>query len=178
MPHSVRARRSPRADGRTAADADVLATRVMDSLRRLVHALHVGTRASERAIGLSSAQLFVLRQLHATSEEQSLNDVAKRTRTTPSSVSEVVARLVKGGLVMRAPSARDRRRAVLTLTPSGEQLVAAAPETIQDRLLTGFGRLDPVSQARLADALEAWLVSSDLADVTATFFFESEGGTT
>jgi len=77
--------------------------RAMDSLRRIVHALRVATRASERAVGLGGAQLFVLRQLSATSG-QSLGDLAARTRTTRSSISEVVARLVRNGLVNRAPS--------------------------------------------------------------------------
>jgi DNA-binding MarR family transcriptional regulator len=155
------------------SDAELLAARAMDGLRRIVHALHIGTSASERAIGLSGAQLFVLRQLH-TESEQSLGDLARRTRTTPSSVSEVVSRLVKRGLVARESSARDRRRAVLTLTAAGAALVRSAPETVQDRLVAGFGRLDRASQRVLADAIESWLTASGLADVTATFFFEPD----
>jgi DNA-binding MarR family transcriptional regulator len=153
------------------SDAELFAGRAMDGLRRIVHALHLGTSASERAVGLSSAQLFVLRQLHAVSE-QSLGDLARRTRTTQSSVSEVVARLVRRGLVAREPSTRDRRRAVLTLTAAGAALVATAPETVQDRLVAGFGRLDPDAQRALAEAIEAWLAMSGLADVRPKFFFE------
>ena len=152
-------------------DAELFAGRAMDGLRRIVHALHLGTSTSERAVGLSSAQLFVLRQLHAVSE-QSLGDLARRTRTTQSSVSEVVARLVRRGLVARERSSRDRRRAVLTLTAAGSALVAIAPETVQDRLVAGFGRLDPDTQRMLAEAIEAWLAASGLADVRAKFFFE------
>ena len=92
--------------------SDELATRTMDGLRRIVHALRVATRSSQRTIGLSSAQLFVLRQLSA-APDQSLSELAQRTRTTPSSVSEVVARLVRLGVVARAASEHDRRRAVL-----------------------------------------------------------------
>lgn len=143
----------------------------MDGLRRIVHALHAGTSASERALGLSGAQLFVLRQLYAESG-QSLGDLARRTRTTQSSVSEVVARLVKRGLVAREPSTRDRRRAVLTLTPDGAALAAVAPVTIQDRLVAGFGNLELPAQHALANGIEAWLAASGLADVAATFFFE------
>jgi DNA-binding MarR family transcriptional regulator len=154
-------------------DTERLAGRTMDGLRRIVHALHIGTSSSERAIGLSSAQLFVLRQLDIESE-QSLGDLARRTRTTPSSVSEVVSRLVRQGLVTRAASVRDRRRAVLTLTAAGAALVRSAPETVQDRLVAGFGRLDHASQRMLADGIESWLTASGLADVTATFFFEPD----
>src|SRR5574338_746802 len=117
-----------------AADRESAAARAMDSLRRVVHALNIATRASERAFGLSAAQLFVLRQLAATSG-QSLSDLAVRTRTTQSSISEVVARLVRRGLVDRQPSKDDRRRAQLSLTAAGRETLAAAPETVQERLL-------------------------------------------
>jgi len=115
--------------------------RAMDSLRRIVHALRVATRASERAFGLGGAQLFVLRQLSAKSG-QSLSDLAARTHTTQSSISEVVTRLVRNGLVSRAPSSIDRRRTVLSLTAEGETLLGNAPETIQERLLHGLESLD------------------------------------
>ena len=153
------------------ATSEQLATRTMDGLRRIVHALRVATRASQQTVGLSSAQLFVLRQLDA-APDQSLSDLAARTRTTPSSVSEVVSRLVRLGFVVRATSASDRRRAVLTLTPTGSAIVASAGETIQDRLLAGFVRLDTASQHQLAESLEAWISASGLAEDAAPLFFE------
>ena len=148
------------------------ASRAMDSLRRVVHALRIATRASEHAVGLSGAQLFVLRQLSVTSG-QSLSDLAARTRTTQSSISDVVARLVRNGLVSRAPSSRDRRRAVLSLTAAGEALLANAPETIQERLLRGLESLDEQTRRTMADSLESWLTASGLDDVAPTLFFEN-----
>lgn len=143
----------------------------MDSLRRIVHALRVATRASERAFGLSAAQLFVLRQL-AVLPGQSLSDLARRTRTTPSSVSEVVSRLVRRGLVARRAASTDRRRAVLALTPAGRALLERAPETVQERLLAGFDRLGDAERQALADALASWLAASGLESVRPALFFE------
>lgn len=163
-----------RARSQTGSDwtePELLAGRVMDGLRRIVHALRAGTSASQRTVGLSSAQLFVLRQLHA-EPEHSLRDLARRTRTTQSSVSEVVGRLLKRGLVARTPSSKDRRRAVLTLMPAGRALLATAPETMQERLVAGFSRLEPIAQRALAESIERWLTVSGLADVAPTFFFE------
>ena len=155
----------------SATESELLAARAMDSLRRIVHALRTGTSASERLVGLSSAQLFVLRQLH-TNPQQTLGDLARCTRTTQSSVSEVVARLVKRGLLARDSSATDRRRAVLTVLPAGKELVETAPETVQEQLIAGFGRLEPTAQRALAESIEGWLIASGLADVAPTFFFE------
>jgi MarR family transcriptional regulator, lower aerobic nicotinate degradation pathway regulator len=171
--------RSRRRYGPAATDTPVAqptdASRAMDSLRRVVHALRIAARASERAFGLSGAQLFVLRQLSVTSG-QSLSDLAGRTRTTQSSISEVVARLVRNGLVSRAPSPRDRRRAVLSLTAAGEALLANAPETIQEQLLRGFESLDERERHALADGLASWLTASGLDEVAPTLFFEQPMG--
>ena len=143
------------------------AARAMDSLRRVVHALRIATRA----FGLSGAQLFVLRQLSMASG-QSLSDLAARTRTTQSSVSEVVARLVRNCLVSRAPSSIDRRCAVLSLTAAGESVLVNAPETIQERLLRGFESLDERKRRSLADGFESWLAASGLDSVAPTLLFE------
>jgi DNA-binding MarR family transcriptional regulator len=154
-----------------AGDAGSEAARAMDSLRRVVHALNIATRASERVFGLSAAQLFVIKNL-ATNSGQSLSELATRTRTTQSSVSEVVARLVRRGLVERQPSKDDRRRAELSLTAAGRETLAAAPETVQERLLRGFEQLDAESRTALAETLESWLTASGLDDVTPALFFE------
>jgi DNA-binding MarR family transcriptional regulator len=87
-------------------------------------------------------------------------------------VSEVVARLVRLGFVTRTASEHDRRRAVLKLTASGTALVMSAGETIQDRLLAGFAKLDSSAQHQLAESLEAWISASGLAADAAPFFFE------
>lgn len=146
----------------------------MDSLRRIVHAVRAATRASETTFGLSAAQHFVLRQL-AVASGQSLSDLAERTRTTQSSVSEVVSRLVRRGLISRRASAADRRRAELTLTPAGEEILAHAPESVQERLLAGFATLGSGERQALAEGLEAWLTASKLGTVEPVLFFEDGG---
>lgn len=147
------------------------ASRVMDALRRIVRALRTSTHALEGALGVSAAQLFVLRQLSGR-PRQSLGELAMATRTSPSSVSEVVSRLVAQGLVDRQIGREDRRRAELTLTARGAEVLARAPETVQEQLLAGFERLSEGERRALVHGLEAWLASSGLATVPATMFFE------
>src|SRR6185312_321205 len=65
--------------------------RVLDSIRRIVRLLREGTRASEDAVGLSAAQLFVLQKLDP-AVPLSLTELAARTLTHQSSVSVVVSR--------------------------------------------------------------------------------------
>ena len=96
--------------------------------------------------GIGSAQLFVLQQL-ASAPAGSINELAERTYTHQSSVSVVVHRLVREGLVERRPAKDDRRRRELRLTRAGQRLVARAPVPPQMRLIDGLRAL-PVSETR------------------------------
>lgn len=143
----------------------------MDALRRVVRALSTSARGTGR--GVTGAQRFVLRQIEAT-PGISVDALAQRTFARQSTVSEVVARLVADGLVLRTRSATDARRVALALSASGRRLLrrSDAGPTAQERLAAALARLDPARRRALADSLEAWLVEAQLSGTPATMFFE------
>lgn len=147
------------------------AARAMDGLRKLVRALRLGDARIHHATGISSAQLFALRQISRRTG-QSLSDLAGSTLTTPSSVSEVVSKLLDAGLVARAVASDDHRRTQLALTTKGRSVLSDAPHTPQEKVLGALLSLPPSSQRRLAEGIEEWLESAQLADTEATMFFE------
>src|SRR3954468_13732349 len=82
-------------------------TQALDAIRRIISVLRRSSRRAETEVGLGAAQLFVLQQL-AAAPAGSINELAERTYTHQSSVSVVVRRLVKDGLVERQPASADR----------------------------------------------------------------------
>lgn len=130
--------------------------RALNVVRGIVRAMRVNTRAIEQELGISLAQLFVLEHL-AERPANSLNELAARTATHQSSVSVVVRRLVDRDLVAREASEQDRRRILLTLTPTGRALLARAPETIQARLIAGLQELSARDRETLAGLLDRWM---------------------
>ena len=157
------------------ADATEDVTRVMNSLRALVRALRISTRAVEKEIGISGAQLFVLQQLME-SPARSVNDLAERTSTHQSSVSTVVSRLVDRGMARREPSADDGRRMEISITERGRRLVEAAPQTAQIRMVNALRELSPEQLAHLADGLSALVREAGFAGDPLSMFFEDDGG--
>ena len=121
-------------------------TQALDAIRRIISVLRRSSRLAESKVGIGGAQLFVLQQL-ATAPARSINELAERTYTHQSSVSVVVRRLVKQGLVERRPAPDDRRRREMRLTPAGQRLAARAPLPAQIHLINGLRGL-PVSQLR------------------------------
>jgi MarR family transcriptional regulator, lower aerobic nicotinate degradation pathway regulator len=142
--------------GTASSDATVLrdpATRaVLDSIRRIVRVLRESSRAAESSVGLGGAQLFVLQRL-AGAPPLSINELADRTLTHQSSVSVVVSRLVRAGLVARSRATTDGRRAEITLTAAGRAVLARAPAAAQDRLIGALGLLGGAARQKLARQL-------------------------
>ena len=100
--------------------------RIVTSIRKIVRALRIASCLTDRTVGLSGAQLFVLQQL-SQGEALSANDLAERTLTHQSSVSVVVSRLREKGLVIGHPSPNDGRCLALSLTEKrGESFIRCA----------------------------------------------------
>jgi len=150
-------------------------TRVMNSLRALVRALRISTRAVEKEIGISGAQLFVLQQL-LEAPARSVNDLAERTSTHQSSVSTVVSRLVERGLVRREPSADDGRRMEISITDRGRRLVETAPLTAQVRMQHAMRRIGAGRVRALGEGLETLVRESGFGSEPVSMFFEDDGG--
>jgi DNA-binding MarR family transcriptional regulator len=138
-----------------------------------VRALRSSSRAAEQRLGVTGAQLFVLKALDE-EPRLSLTALAGRTRTHPSTVSVVVKRLVLRGLVARMVSGEDGRRIDLRATARGRALLARAPLAAQDRLIEGVERLPERQRIALALGLRMLSRSMRLDDATPTMFFEDE----
>jgi DNA-binding MarR family transcriptional regulator len=135
---------------------------VLDAVRRLVQVIRRSAQAAERNVGLSAAQLFVLRKL-AEVPSLTVGDLAARTATSQSSASEVANRLVQAGLVTRQRSTRDARSVELSLTESGRELAARAPQAVQDHLLDALGRMPSQDRVQLAQLLNQLLDDTGIA---------------
>lgn len=147
--------------------------RVMDALRRLVRALRLSSADVERRIGISGAQLFVLRELDA-APRSSMGEVAKRTQTDPSSVSTVVSRLVEQGLVARSADPSDARRAVLAVTAKGRALVRKAGLPAQARIVEALAAMTPQRRSGLAASLDVLVAALGADGGAPSMFFEDE----
>lgn len=145
----------------------------MDALRRIVRALRRADANSRGARGVSSAQLFVLRQLRHKSS-LSISDLCRATLTSQSSVSEVVARLEANGLLHRTRATDDSRRAELSLTTAGRKVLDESPEPFQETLVSALHKLSQSNQQALASGMTAWLEEAGILDAPPTMFFEGE----
>jgi DNA-binding MarR family transcriptional regulator len=86
--------------------------------------------------------------------EPSVRDVAEQLSVDTSTASRLVDTVVSAGLVERATSAQDRRRAVLRLTPEGSELRLRVQRLRTQLLAERTADWDPADVATLAILLD------------------------
>jgi DNA-binding MarR family transcriptional regulator len=115
--------------------------------------------------GISGSQWGVLITLHRSEHEEGrpalrLTDLGDRLIVRPPSVTGVVDRLQRMGLVARTASADDHRAKDIRLTPAGRELVRRVLEHHPEQVRQAFDGLSAPEQAelrRLLDGLSAHL---------------------
>ena len=145
---------------------------VLDAIRRIVKSLRRASKATEKKMDLSSAQLFVLQKISESDSPLSINDLAARTLTHQSSVSVVVKKLEKKKLIERQPSPSDARAVELQLCKKGALLLRGAPPLIQKQLMDGVSRLSSDERQGLVIGLRALIKKAGLQEVEPSLFFE------
>jgi MarR family 2-MHQ and catechol resistance regulon transcriptional repressor len=103
--------------------------------------------------GISGAQWGVLRVLHRAEDQGEeglrLTDLGNRLLVRPPSITTVVDRLERQGLVARRASTTDRRAKTVSLSPAGRELVARILEVHPARIRAILGGLSLEEQAQL-----------------------------
>lgn len=95
---------------------------VLDRNSRLL--IQVTTRELAETYGLSLLQAHALETLWRGEPEMEMSSLAAATGLPASTVTSIVNRLVKLGLVERWHSDIDRRRVLAKITPAGEDVMA------------------------------------------------------
>jgi DNA-binding MarR family transcriptional regulator len=155
---------------RPASDAPEDATLIVQGLRRIVKALHSFSQDVYRQYGLTAPQLWALKTLQREGR-LSAGRLAEALAVHQSSLSILIDRLEKRGLVHRVRAARDGRFVLIALTKRGAALSAMAPEPAQGRLLHGLQAMSRAEVGQLRRAVERLLAAMEAEDTSARFFF-------
>ena len=148
--------------------ADVAA--IVQGLRRIVRALYNHSQEVRAAYGLTAAQLWALRELLKRGRMQ-MGQLAEALMVHQSSVSLLIGRLERRGLVRRVASGADRRVVTVELTRKGEILVSDAPEAAHGRMMHGLDAISPTEVRKLREAVDRLVDTMEVKDVRARFFF-------
>jgi DNA-binding MarR family transcriptional regulator len=129
---------------------------VLTQFRVLIASMHRHYRRVERACGVSGAYVWAMEQLDM-SPGLKVGDLARELAVHQSTASNMIDKLVQGGLVERRRAAGDQRNVHLYLTPRGRRLMRRAPKPHRGALQEALMHLPPRRlQAIHADL--AWVI--------------------
>ena len=128
------------------------AAELADAILRTARRLRAAHADALEGLPVNPHQAHALRAIHRL-EPARPSEVAGRLRVARGSATEVIDALVAGGWVARTPDPTDGRATLLSLTASGDALlaqVAAARARGAERVL---GAMPPADRAATATAL-------------------------
>ena len=134
--------------------------KAMDLYLRAAGALDPIRVREWRDLELTLTQLFVLFLLRE-SPGTSAGALAEELRVTPPTVTGLVDRLVRMGLVRREEDPKDRRLVRNALTARGEETVGEVEREGRSLLIQLFERLTAHQLSRLVDSLEVLVAAAD-----------------
>jgi DNA-binding MarR family transcriptional regulator len=141
--------RVPRPRSRTGPD---LADRFQRLMSLLMRTGAGDSLSMMQESGVSFAQMITLYMLHARGG-QSVSSIAERTKLSLPTASQMIDRMVRGGLVSRTENPDDRRSRLVAMTPNGQKLLAELHGQRHRDLAATLGLLPPELADRFATVL-------------------------
>ena len=123
------------------------------SIRQITRAIDLHSKQLAKKSGLTVPQLMVLQSLSETGRAKP-SDIARQVFLSQATVTSIVDRLARAGLITRERSAEDRRVLEVVLSRAGRDRLNDAPKLLQEGFLSKFDELQPWEQTQLLSALQ------------------------
>ena len=136
------------------------------ALRRILRATEVYGRDLAHAAGLTAVQFRVL-QIVGERGLTTATEIARRMRVSQATVTSLVDKLVRHGMVTREKSQADRRQINILITDRGRETISDAPDALQQRYVRRFEAMKDWEQAQLIASLERVAAMLDATEIDA-----------
>lgn len=137
---------------------------VLVALRRITRAIDIRSRRLVQEYGLSGPQALLLKSL-LDSGKMSVGALAQRINLSQATVTDILNRLEKRGLVHRARSKVDRRCVNIEATEKSIQLLRNSPPLLQEQFAEKFNSLEEWEQTQIVSTLQRVAAMMDADDL-------------
>ena len=130
-----------------------LADEVLVLIRQIIQSVDLHSKDLVKKFGLTIPQLVIL---HTVSREKSLTvgAIAKNVSLSQATVTGILERLYKRGLILRNRSEVDRRRVMIEPTKACEEILDKAPPLMQELFIDQFGEIEDWEQMMILSSLK------------------------
>ena len=125
---------------------------ILISLRKIMRAADLHSQRLMKESGLTAPQLLVMQAIEKEGKP-STSTLARHIAVSQATMTRIVDRLERAGLVKREKSTQDKRVVNVCLTASGMAKLDGAPEPLQAEFLREFRKLEHWEQHMLKSSL-------------------------
>lgn len=133
---------------RDAKDAQIVA-----AIRRIMRAVDLHSRHLAEEFGLTAPQLSVLKAVLRLGAATP-GALAREVQLSPATITGILSRLEKRGLLRRSPGDVDRRTIRVELTAEGQRVTKDSPSLLQDRFRLELAGLESWEQNMILSVLQ------------------------
>ncbi|MCW7752850.1 MarR family transcriptional regulator [Desulfobotulus sp. H1] len=134
------------------SNARNLSREVLVALRRITQAIELHSRQLVRTHGLTGPQLIILEEI-ARHEEIAVTELARAISLSQATVTGILLRLERQGLVSRLRGTRDKRTTLLSITEKGQAILEEAPPLLQETFVHQLASLPQWEQLTILSSL-------------------------
>lgn len=139
---------------------------VLRNLRKIIRAVDLSSKKLARDFGLTGPQALILAEVRK-SGGIPVSTLATRVSLSHATVTDILNRLAKRGLVTRTRDEVDKRRQLVSITEEGLALVTSAPASLQKRFVERYDQLPNWEQSMILAGLERVALLMNAEDLDA-----------
>ncbi len=144
-------------------------TEILIKVRKIVRSINLESKKIQKEFGVSIPQVLCLNFLHNSPNFQSTQGtIRKFLNLNSSTVSGILQRLERKGLVARLPKSGDKRVVKIALTSDGQELLSRIPSLLHEQLSDQLQLLEEDKIHILEQGLDTLVTMLNLQEVEAS----------
>lgn len=140
---------------------------VLITLRRLIRATDLRSKQLAKTTGLTAPQLLLLQAIRGKGQV-TIGTLAQEISLSQATVTTILDRLEKRGLVYRERSSEDKRKVHAYLTDAGTEILRDAPTALQEHFVRQFRDLRDWEQSMIISSLQRVALMMDAEHIDAS----------
>lgn len=140
---------------------------VLVALRRVIRATDLHSKRLSKHAGLTGPQLLIMRTIRDLGEV-TIGTIADKVSLSQATVTTILDRLEHRQLVYRVRSTQDKRKVHAHLTEDGADILARAPQPLQEDFIKKFQSLHEWEQTMIIASLQRVANMMDADDIDAS----------
>jgi DNA-binding MarR family transcriptional regulator len=138
---------------------------ILIRIRRIVRSISLESKKVQKDFGVSIPQVLCLEFLkNAPNYQATQRAIRDHLHLNSSTVTGIIDRLERNGLLARLPKSGDKRVTHITLTSAGDELLRKTPDLLQQRLASKLKRLSADELQKMAESLELLIGMLEIKD--------------